>query len=210
MKTINVIGKGKIKKEPDRAIISFQKIATNKDYDKAIETLNSTIRAVLQGMKNLGINKKDVKTTNFKIYVENKYDNELKESIFSHYKAEQKIEIEVPNEQREINKVLKFLSDSDFSANISIDFKVSDEEGLREEALIRAIEDGKNKGNIIANSLNLKISSVNEVIYNNTYNIFPRNQYNNIVLGKSNNMDFNINPKDIEIEESVTIIFNIK
>lgn len=210
MRTINVIGKGKIKKEPDRAIISFQKIATNKDYDKAIETLNSTIRAVLQGIKNLGINEKDVKTTNFQIYAENKYDNELKESIFSHYKAEQKIEIEVPNEQREINKVLKFLSDSDFSANISIDFKVSDEEGLREEALIRAIEDGKNKGNIIANSLNLKISSVNEVIYNNTYNVFPRNKYNNIVLGQSNNMDFNINPKDIEIEESVTIIFNIK
>ena len=61
--------------------------------------------------------------------------------------------------------------------------------------------------NIIANSLSLKISSINEVIYNNT---FPRNQYDNIVLAKSNNIDFNINPKDIEIEENVVIIFNIK
>lgn len=210
MRSINVIGRGKVKKEPDIAIISFQKFATNKDYDKAIEDLNLTIRAVLEGVKNLGINEKDVKTTNFQVQVEKKYDNELKESVFLHYKAEQKIEIEICNKQREINKLLKFLSGSEFSANINISFKVADEEGLREEALIRAIEDGKSKGNIIANSLNLKISSVNEVIYNNTYNAFPRNQYDNIVLAKSNNIDFNINPKDIEIEENIVIIFNIK
>lgn len=210
MKSINVKGIGEIYRKPDKVIISFQKVSRSKDYDETLNDLNNVINEVVKGLKKLGIDEDSIKTNNFQITAENKYDQDLKENVFLNYKAEHTIEIEVNNDNEEINKVLTFLGENKFSANININFKISDIDGVKEEALILAIEDAKRKAEIIANSLGLKIISVNEVNYNTERVEVNRREYDNILLAKSNNIDFNIMPKDIKVEELVTIVFSIK
>lgn len=210
MKSIDVKGIGEIYRKPDKVIISFQKISRSKNYEEALNNLNTVINEVVKGLKKLGVDEDSIKTSNFQIIAENKYDQDLKENIFLNYKAEHTIQIEINNDNEEINKVLNFLGENRFSANINIEFKISDIEGVKEEALILAIEDAKRKAEIIANSLNLKIISVNEVNYNTEKVEMNKREYDNILLAKSNNIDFNIMPKDIKIEEFVIVVFSIK
>lgn len=210
MKLIKVKDSGSIKRAPDIMIILFKKIAINKNYEKVIEELTEAIELVKNNLKNIGINENEVKTNNLEIFMENRYDGNLKETIFSNYKAEYTMEIKLSYDNEMLNKVLTILSNDDFSGNINIDFKISEEEGLKEEAIIRAVENAQNKGRIIAQSLNLKIISIEEVIYNENTNNILRSMDNNILLAKSDNINFNIIPKEVEIKEEVTVWFSIK
>ncbi|MGL5617278.1 MAG: SIMPL domain-containing protein [Sarcina sp.] len=210
MKLIKVRDSGSIRRAPDVMIILFKKIAINKNYEKAIEELTEAIELIKKKLKNIGINEDEIKTNNLEIFMENRYDGNLKETIFSNYKAEYTMEIKLNYDNEMLNKVLTILSNNIFSGNINIDFKISEEEGLKEEAIIRAVENARNKGRIIAQSLNLKIIAIEEVIYNENTNNILRAMDNNILLAKSDNINFNIIPKDIEIKEEVTVWFSIK
>lgn len=210
MRIINIKGKGEIYKKPDIAIVYFQKIVIDKNYEKVINGLNNTLNDIVKGLIAIGVDEKNIKTNEFQVFIENKYDGNIKEQVFSNYKGEHKIEIEINNDSKEINKVLTFLATNEFTANINIDFKYSNMEELKEEALIKAIENVNKKAELISKTLKIKIGNVEEVIYNTEKTNLVKNGYNNILLEKSNINDFNIMAKDIEVLEEIIVTFSIK
>lgn len=210
MRIINIKGKGEIYKKPDIAIVYFQKIVIDKNYEKVINGLNNALNDIVKGLIAIGVDEKNIKTNEFQVFIENKYDGNIKEQVFSNYKGEHKIEIEINNDSKEINKVLTFLATNEFTANINIDFKYSNMEELKEEALIKAIENVNKKAELISKTLKIKIGNVEEVIYNTEKTNLVKNGYNNILLEKSNINDFNIMAKDIEVLEEIIVTFSIK
>ncbi len=146
--TISVTGSGTAYGKPDTAIAQVGVQTRNADAGKAVDENTTKMNALMAALKELGIEEKDIQTSNFSVYTNQKYDNEGQPTDVE-YVADNTVTITV----RDISKIGDVLGQAvGAGANniYGISFTVSDQSALEADARAKAMADAKARADQLA------------------------------------------------------------
>jgi hypothetical protein len=157
-----VVGEGKVEAVPDIAYVDLG-ITTNNSptTDEAQKTINKTNNQIVEAMKKLGISKGDIKTTNYSIYPDHKYEGG--QNYINGYNGNVTIQVKVHNPQL----VAKVIEDATKAGANNIQgsrFAVEKPEKYREQAREAAIKNAKEQGEKMAKNLGIWLGKVVNIV----------------------------------------------
>lgn len=152
--SITIYGEGKVEAKPDIGQISLSVLSQAKTATAAQKDNTEKMNQIIKAMKDLSIEEKYLKTTNYNIYPQYQYIKG--KSIIIGYEVNQTLEVKI----KELNKVSDILAKAaELGANQigSLSFTFENPEGLKAEARQLAIKNAKEKADALAKDLEVKL-----------------------------------------------------
>lgn len=210
-RTLSITGEASCFMKPDMCNISFTVNKYSVDYSECVNELNEEISEILAKLKKIKIDKNSLTTKDFNINPHSVYDEDLKEYVFIEYIGEHKIDINIDNDSKVINKVLGMLNENEFTPKVSIYFGLKDENIIKEKALEMAINKAKRNAEIISKNLQVKLVNILDIKYNFEENFTTRRRYEYLddMSICDSSCEFNIMPQDTKHSESVSVVWEI-
>lgn len=165
---IAVNGTGEVLAVPDVASFSFSVVEEGKTVKEAQDKATKKINAVLDAVKAMGVEEKDIKTTGYNSYP--KYDYNYStvctagycppgKQVLTGYEVSQSITVKV-RKTDDAGNVLTKVGELGASNISGLDFVVDDLETVRAEAREKAVADAKAKAKVLAKTLGVKLDTV--------------------------------------------------
>lgn len=156
-----VDGKGEVNGVPSTAKISVGITQTSTTAELATEEANKVINSITEQVKALGVEDKDIKTSNFNSYPERTFSGR---DDISGYTVNQTLDITFDNVEN-ANKGLDIATAAGANSIGGVQFTFDDakKEELEEQARMQAIENAKKKAEKLANAAGLKLGRVMNV-----------------------------------------------
>lgn len=220
-RTIRVTGKGKLSVKPDtiRLIMTLEDITT--EYADSLELSTRMTNEIKELFAGLGFDKKDVKTLHFQIEAEyERYqdrDNSWKRR-FKGYKFTHRFKIEFPADNEKLGQVLYELSFAKVRPEFRIEYTVSDPEKQKNQLLKNAIADAKEKAAVLADASDVVLGDILTIDYSWGEINFVSRPMDDLMLSEccmappteARGYDIDIEPDDIDVSDTVTVIWMIK
>jgi len=217
IRTLKVTGTASILVPVDTITIHITNSDTKKTYENS---LNSSKAALIEFKKQLllkGFNEKDLKTVSFNIntnYENYKDNNGNYKKRFLGYKYSHSMKLSFRLNDSKLVDVLTSLNTIKGNVNFYLDYKIEDTEKFKNELLIKAIENTKNKAEILANTSGVILEKIININYsfNEPNNFISPFRGENKILGAKMSSDslLTINPEDLKFKDTVTITWEIK
>lgn len=167
---IYVTGEGKALVKPDIAMINFGVTSEAAKSQDAVSQNNEKMNAVIQAIKDLGVEDKDIKTISYNLYPIYGFERVITgsgggvmpmyfpvpENQITGYRLDQQVEVKIRNLDK-INEIVDKVTASGANTVSSPQFTVDNMEKVREEARIMAIKQAKEKAMVLVNQAGLKI-----------------------------------------------------
>lgn len=157
--TISVDGTGRSEIKPDIASITFSVESRAKTLDTTQNENSEAMNALIEKIKALGIDKKDIQTSNYNAYEEKKYDPET--GTYGNtigWVVSQSVELTI----RDLEKVSSVLETAGQNGATNIygpNFAVEDDQKALDEARLQAIKDAQARAQTIADQLGVKLGN---------------------------------------------------
>lgn len=163
-------GQGSASDAPDEAVISFGVTKNSTTVASAQEQTDSAIKNILKNLKNLGVNDKDIKTTNYS--VNPNYDFSSGQRI-SGYNVSQNIELKL-KDIKKTNDAIDAITGggANLVGQIQFGFSQQAKAKLEENARKEAVENAKQKAQNIAKTAGIRLGKIINV--QESSNDFPR------------------------------------
>lgn len=168
-RTVIITGTGKVSAVPDVSTISFTiKSESKNDNTKALqEEVSKKADSVFAKLKELGIDEKDIKTTNYSVNPKYGYRDcystssvtPCDSSVVIGYEARESVDIKIRNTEN-VSKVLDVLAAEKITEVYGPNFTIDDIEAVRDSARDLAIQDAKDKAEVLSKSLGVKIKRI--------------------------------------------------
>lgn len=218
-KTMKITGKGKISVKPDIIRLNMTMEESYKEYEVTLNQSSETTKILKELFVSLGFKKDDLKTRSFDI--DTKYesykakDQSWKKRLIG-YKYRHHMLIEFDADNKKLGEVLCVLAHSVITPEISIEYTVSDPEKYKDELLKNAIEDSKHKAKVLAHVANVELGDIVSIDYSWGEINFVSEPIQNFAFASAENTrnrtgyDIDIEADDIDVADTVTVIWNIK
>jgi uncharacterized protein YggE len=208
VRSISVNGTGKITLSPDMAVVSVGIQTQADDAQTAVNENNTIVAEITAAMSELGIAEEDLKTINFSVYPNTRYD-ELGGIGDISYMVNNSVEVTV----RDLEIIGDVLSEAVAAGanNIhGIQFDVSDREAAYAQAMELAVENARSRAEVLAGAGEVEIKDVHTL-----------SSYigGGMIFGGGRNMSFDmvesaasvpVSPGEMEIVVDVTVVYEIK
>jgi hypothetical protein len=166
--SIVVVGSGTVYAAPDLATVSIGVQARNSDPKAAVSDTNQKINAIMAALRELGIEEKDIRTTNVSLSAQQDYDPATGQpkGTFT-FVSDNTLSVTV----RDLSKVGDALSrvvDAGANNIYGISFGVSDPAALEAEARAKAVADAKARADQLASAAGVGVGapiSISESVY---------------------------------------------
>src|SRR3989344_5709107 len=165
--SISVTGEGEVVSVPDIATFSFSVSADAKVVSDAQERATGKIDAILAGLKSLGIEERDVKTTDYSIWP--KYTPEPticsptfcppSKQVQDGYTVSHSISVKI-RKTEDAGKALALVGEKGATNLSNISFTIDEPEKLLDEARAKAIADAKEKAQVLSKELGVRLVRV--------------------------------------------------
>jgi uncharacterized protein YggE len=156
--TLSVTGNGEVNATPDIAYISLG-VTTEKTTVGEAQSINSdTMNKLIASIENQGIDKNDIKTDDFSISPKYNYNEKTGESTLAGYTVSNTLNVTVRNISK-AGQVIDSAVQSGANVSTGISFGVSDYEKYYNTALANAMANAKSKAQVMADALNVNIST---------------------------------------------------
>lgn len=172
--TIVVMGTGEINAVPDISVVSFtvRSSDTNGDTQKLQADLSSVTANLFPKLKALGIDEKDIETTNYS--VNPKYGSQdcsskvqtmiypprpCNTSVVVGYEASESVNVKIRDTQN-VGKVLAAIAEAKITEVNGPNFQIDNPEKLKADARAKAIADAKDKAKVLAKSLGVRLDKI--------------------------------------------------
>lgn len=203
--TINVSGEGRVFVAPDIAQVNLSVVSESKTVAVAQKDSVTKMNKVIQAMKDLKIDDKDLKTINYS--VSPKYIYTFGKNEISGYIVTQTLRVKI----RDLEKISSVLDKGiALGANQvgSLEFTVNDQEKSKQEARQEAITNAKQKAEILASKLGVSLGKV--VSYNENEIGNPKYYYSDAMGGMGGGgATSTVQPGENEILINAYITFEI-
>ncbi len=174
VKTISVIGEGDVYAAADIATFSFAVSADSKTVSEAQTTVTGKMDSILAALKELGVEDKDIKTSNYSVYPKYAYEQGActqgycppGRQIPDGYTVSHDVTVKI-RKTADAGKVLAAVGDKGATNISSLSFTTDDPSALQDQARAKAIEDAKEKAQVLAKQLGVKLGKV-VTFYDNT------------------------------------------
>lgn len=214
-RVIRVKGQGSVSMPPDCIEICIKLSETYITYEQSIEAASDSLEEIRQGLKPLGFEKKDIKTSKFNI--DSKYDSKRNkdgnyERYFVGYEYTNELNIEFDNDNIKLGKVLYAVSKCSSAPEFSIKYKMKDYSEMKELLLERSLADAKKKALIISKAAGVALGGIINIDYSwSDINIYHEDNvlYESMDCCESSIEAINLQAEDLSTSDTVTVIWEI-
>lgn len=210
---ITVNGVGKITAAPDTISLSAKLSSTDKDYAVAVGNSANQLEKLKNGIKKLGFDEKALKTSNFAVnadYESVNDDNGRYKRVFTGFTCVHDLVLEFDFDSKNLADVISAVAESLSEPDISIDFTVKNTDKLRDELLKSAVANARKKAELLCAAAGTALGTLVSIDYSSG-DFFPGCETSYAVDAKCARLAapkaVNISPKDIEITDTVKIVW---
>lgn len=216
---MKITGKGKVSVKPDIIRLNMTMEESYKEYEVTLRQSSETTKILKELFVSLGFKNDDLKTRSFDINT--KYesykakDQSWKKRLIGYtYTLHMLIEFDADN--KKLGEILYALAHSVITPEISIEYTVSDLEKHKDKLLKNAIEDSKHKAEVLANAADVELGDIVSIDYSWGEISFVSEPIQNFAFASaektmgSPGYDIDIEADDIDVTDTVTVIWNIK
>jgi len=163
---ITVSGEGKIYAKPDIALVNLGVSSKSNTVAEVTKSNTDKMNAIIEAVKALGIDEKDIQTTNYNLSPYYNYTQKLG-SVFQGYTLDQNIQVKI----RDFTKIGDILSQTTAAgANTAGDlqFTIDNPEQLKEQARAQAIAQAKANAQNLSKESGIALGKLINVFENST------------------------------------------
>lgn len=218
-KTIKITGKGKVSVKPDIIRLNMTMEESYKEYEVTLRQSSETTKILKELFVSLGFKNDDLKTRSFDIntkYESYKAKDQSWKKRLIGYTYTHHMFIEFDADTKKLGEILYALAHSVITPEISIEYTVSDPEKHKDKLLKNAIEDSKHKAEVLANAADVKLGDIVSIDYSWGEINFVSEPIQNFAFASAEKTtgrvgyDIDIEADDIDVTDTVTVIWNIK
>lgn len=207
--SISVVGEGEVLSIPDIATFSFTVSADAQAVSDAQNKVTEKMDAILGALKDLGIEDKDVKTTDYSVWPKYTYVPVACTATYcppsrqvpDGYSTSHNISLKV-RDTAKVGEALAVVGESGATNISSVTFTTEDSDELIAEARAKAIEDAKNKARVLAEDLDVRLVRVMGFYENMDGG--PRMYYE--TLGMGGDMQKSVSAPSLPSGENKTVV----
>jgi len=157
-----VVGEGKVEVTPDTAYVNAGVTVDNRETVNEVQTtINTVNNKIINALKEMEIEKADIKTSNYSIYPNYKYENNT--NSITGYNGNATIQIKVRNTQL-VSQVIEAVTAAGANQIQGVSFTIDKPEAYREEARNKAIKNAQDQAKKMAKNLGIRLGKVTNII----------------------------------------------
>ena len=218
MKTIRITGRGQIRVTPDKTRIMIALNDVCEEYAQALEKASKERATLQEVLRGFGFADSDLKTLNFNVDPE--YEGYQEDGIwkqkFKGYRYYHQLKLEFASDNDKLGKVLYAMAASGLTPEFSIGFFASDPEAVRNELLADAVADAKAKAEALTAAAGVTLGAIQSIDYAKADLNLTVNTMRMPMMAKGmaaeeccDSYDMDVQPDDIELTDTVTILWEI-
>ena len=204
---ITVTGTGEVQVPADMAIVSLGVTVTDKEVLKAQKRANQAVADIREALIDLGIEEEDINTDYINIYAQ--YDYSAGTEVLAGYYAGSTLAIRV-TDMEQVGEVI----DAAFAAGANtlngITFSATDTKDAKAKALKAAVEDAREKAEVLAAASDLELLSIESITEGGTFS-YDRGVMNNFAKEEAAAGTMNsstvVRAAKLTVSSSVTVSF---
>jgi len=209
----SVTGSGTVYAKADIANIEVGlKTGAKKTAAEATTESTNKMNEIVNELKQLGIDEKDIKTSNYNLSPVYNYTNDKGQELVG-YEVTQSLTVKI-RDFAKIGDVISKTTSKGANQIGNINFTIDDEFALKNQARELAIQKAKEKAVLIANQSGMKLGKVKSVMENSDYNPPIMYSYANAKMESSVGADAiaapSIQSGQNEIKVEVTLVYEVK
>lgn len=213
-RTIRVTGKGKISVKPDTIRLIIEAEGTYKEYTLSVKKSAEHINLLRDTISKAGLDPQNLKTVHFDIdtdYENYRDKNGDYQRKFIGYTYTHNLYIQFPNDNEQLGKVLYQLANNEVNVEFSIKYTVKDVDALKNEMLGKAVEDSKIKAEVLAKAAGVSLGEIKTIDYSwGEIEIYSKPMDGMRLAAPIETYDIDIEADDIDVEDTVSIVWEIK
>lgn len=208
----SVTGEGRVDAKPDSAVVRLGVLAKASTSEQAKTALNTNINKVIEAIKALGVNEKDIKTENFNVYPEYGQPVPLMapegQNRISGYTANTYITVTIATAEL-ANQIIDIGVANGANQVGGVDFQVKDKNTALNKARELAVADAKKKAEDASRIAGFKLGKI--INYSEGEGGgYPRLMSSGAVMDKAGGTPTQIEPGTNEIIVNVTLSYELK
>ncbi|MBR6268714.1 MAG: SIMPL domain-containing protein [Selenomonadaceae bacterium] len=201
---LSVDGIGRTTATPDRASVNIGVTTSAADASNAQRENDSRIQNIVDGLKELGIAAGDIRTDHYSFRPDYTF-RESRGSEITGYTVDNSVIVKVKNVDL-VGRVIDTALQRGANQINSLEFGISDTKSLRKQALNAAIQDAREKADILASGLGHRIIGIHHVTENT--GSFTSRQFDSMMLAAaSKNAAVPIESGTVSLDANVHIDF---
>ena len=219
MRTIRVTGKGRIKVKPDMTRITLSLEGTYPEYGETLRRSSQDTEQLKDLLAGFGFERSDLKTLSFSVDTEYESykDKGTYKQRFVGYKFYHQMKVEFESDNRRLGKILYALANCDIEPEFRLSYTVKDPEAAKNELLGSAVTDAKEKASVLTKAAGVTLKEVQSIDYSWGQIDFEVRPMNRMLMAEdccaapasAPGYDLDIEPDDIEVSDTVTVIWEI-
>lgn len=159
---LTVSGEARVAAVPDMATISLGATGRGKTAVEAMNATSGAVDAILATLRDLGIEARDIQTTQLRVGEQTRWDRERNEDIFIGYAASNTVRVRV-RDLDGIGALLSGVLDDGANQLQSLSFGVQDPRAVEDEARRRAVADAMAKAKLYAEAAGVALGPLQEL-----------------------------------------------
>lgn len=217
MRTIRITGKGQIKVKPDMTRLTITLEDTYREYSETLKHSSEAIKQIKDLFLAFGFEKSRLKTLSFNVDTEykNYSEHNTYKRIFVGYSYRQVLKIEFDSDNKLLGKILYALANSPLHPEFRISYTVKDPEAAKNRLLSKAMQDAKKKALVLSQAADVTLKDIQSIDYSFGELDLQINSVQNMLPSKASvpsiqDYHIEIEPDDIDVTDSVTVIWEIE
>lgn len=218
MQTIHVTGKGQIKVRPDMTRITMSLQGAFPEYADTLRKSSEDTESLKDVLAVFGFARSDVKTLYFNVDTE--YESYQERGVykqrFKGYKYEHTLKVEFESDNDRLGKILYALAHCPVKPEFRISYFVKDQEAAKNQLLAKAVTDAKEKAAVLTQAAGKMLKDIQTIDYSWGEIDFEVRPMNKMMVFdgpapsvQSAGYDMDIEPNDVEVSDTVTIVWEI-
>ena len=221
MRTIRVTGKGQIKLKPDMTRISITLEGTYPEYSETLRHSSENTEAIKDLLTEYGFERSDLKTLDFSVDTEFESYKErgAYKQRFVGYKYHHVMKVEFDSDNGRLGRILYALANSQLRPEFRISYTIKDQEAAKNRLLGKAVSDAMEKADTLARAARVVLKDIQSIDYSWGQINFEVHPMNRMIVAEESlplpmaapgSYDMDIEPDDIEVSDTVTLLWEIE
>lgn len=221
MRTIRVTGKGQIKLKPDTTRISITLEGIYPEYSDTLRHSSEDTEAIKDLLTAYGFERSDLKTLDFSVDTEFESYKEhgVYKQRFAGYKYRHLMKVEFGSDNERLGRVLYALANSQLRPEFRISYTIKDQEAAKNQLLCKAVSDAMEKADALARAARVVLKDIQNIDYSWGHISFEVHPMNRMLVAEEGlalptatpgSYDMEIEPDDIEVSDTVTLLWEIE
>ena len=209
-RTIVITGTSTLNVKTDYINIRFHIDKLDISYKKSLSLLTEQVSKITDILYKEGFLKEDLKTSDFNIRKDTRYDDKKKQYVFLGYRVTETLTLSFPIDNQKINSILSEIWKELNNIEFDISFSCHNPNKYEDQLIKLAAKDAKEKAELISESLGVKLKQIARIDYSfSQVHIEHTLDFCYDPEGSVGSLP-DMNPEDTNLNKTITVVWEIE